>query len=358
MIKMRKTAVSEYGYINAKLRTRIGEILTDDFRKSLTASDNLEEAILILQNYGFEKTSEIWNSTGDIQSVEFELFKRHLDNYRMVMKNTDGELKNFVKLLSIKPEIENIKNVVRLWYGSRVRGRPISYRSSYIYKERIYEDINWETLINALSYEDVVDVFKNTIYKSAFQISGDDKLSSGIFETEIALDKIYYANLLEKSKILKSSDYEILKDIITIEIDLQNISWMIRYRHFYKMSFSQMKDIMIPGGSSLQLEVLDKSDDSLLNSISPSDLLKKNYPELSALSISDNRNFSGQAVLLEQLLDETRKTKFTNLLIGYPFTVGIILVYFFMSGREQKFISSVLNGKNYKLSSSKIEELS
>jgi V/A-type H+-transporting ATPase subunit C len=354
---MGKTAVTEYGFINAKLRTRIGGILTEDFRKSLIGSDNLEDAMQILNNSGFDKSAEIWNSTGDIQSVEFELFKRHLENYRMIMKNTSGELQSFTKLLSIKPEIENIKNAVRLWYGSQVRKRPIGYRSAYIYKNRIFEDIDWDVLINAVSYQDIIDVFKNTIYRTAFPSGDNNNLNSGIFSTEIALDKIYYTNLLEKGKILKPTDYSILKDIITIEIDLQNISWMIRYRHFYKMEFSEMKEIMISGGSSLQLDILEKSNDSISSSITPADLLKKDYPELSALSISDKHNFSGQAVLLEKLLDETRKTKFNNLLIGYPFTVGIILVYLFMSDREQKFISSVLNGKNYKLSSKKIEEL-
>ena len=353
---MGKTAVSEYGYINAKLRTRIGRILTEEFKKALTSAEDIEEAIQTLQSSGFEKTAEIWNSTGDIQSVEFELFKRQLENYRMIMKNTSGELHDFVKLLSIKPEIENIKNAVRLWYGSRVRKRPIGYRSAYIYKNRIFEDIHWDALINAVSQQDIIDVFSNTIYRTAFQADGEDSLSSGIFKTEIALDKIYYENILEKSKILKSSDYNILRDIITIEIDLQNIGWMIRYRHFYNMSFSDMKEIMIPGGSSLQLELLEKSDADSIRSLSPSDLLKKDYPELSALSISDKHNFSGQAVLLEQLLGETRKTKFTNLLIGYPFTVGIILVYFFLTEREQKFIASVLNEKYYKLSSKKTEE--
>lgn len=353
---MRKTAVSEYGYINAKLRTRIGKILTDDFVKSMSAAENLEESMQILKNNGFEKTSEIWDSTGDIQSVEFELYKRHLENYRMIMKNTCGDLHDFVNLLSIKPEIENIKNAVRLWYGSRVRKRPISYRSAYIYKKRIYEDIDWDALINAVNMDDIKEVFSSTIYKKAFADEAEGALSAGIFNIEIALDKIYYENLLENSKILKDSDYQILRDIITVEIDLQNISWMIRYRHFYKMNFADMKKIIIPGGSSLQLEILEKSDDSVINSITPSDLLKKNYPELSALSISDKHNFSGQAVLLEQLLDETRKKKFNSLLIGYPFTVGIIIVYFFMSEREQKFISSSLNEKYYKLSSGNSEE--
>ncbi|MBI9105581.1 MAG: V-type ATPase subunit [Spirochaetales bacterium] len=353
---MGKTAVSEYGYINAKLRTRIGRILTDDFKKILTASDDLEEAVQVLQNFGFEKIAEVWNSTGDIQSVEFELLKRHLENFRMVMKNTQGELKDFASLLAIKPEIENIKNTLRLWYGSRVKKRPISYRSAFIYKDRIFEDIDWDALVNAVSQEDINGVFKNTLYRSAFTENLADKAGSGIFKTEIMLDKIYYANLLEQSRILKNSDYNILKDIITIEIDLQNISWMIRYRHFYNMSFMEMKDIMIPGGSSLQFDILEKNEDAAQGSITPTDLLKKDYPELSAFSISDKHNFSGQALLLEQLLDETRKTKFTNLLIGYPFTVGIILVYLFMSEREMKYISSVLNRKYYKMGTRQMEE--
>ena len=353
---MIKTAVSEYGFINAKLRSRISRILTEEFRMGLASSDSLEAAAHFLSVNGFESAARQWDATGDLQSLEFELFCSHIANYRMVMKNTVGSLHDFVNVLSIKPEIENIKSVIRLWYGSRIRKRPIGHRSAYIYKQRIYENIDWERLVNAIGFDDIVRVFESTIYSGIFSDKADIRENEGLFGLETSLDKLYYSYINSRLSELRKSDAEIVREIISTEIDLQNVGWLIRYRHFYRMDFDRLSGILIPGGSGLNLSDMKKNASSDTE-FTPADLLKKSYPELSALSISDRHNFSNQAMLFENLLDEARKRKFNSLLSGYPFTIGIILVYFFMSEREQQFISSVLNGKNYKLSTERIKEL-
>lgn len=353
---MKKTAVSEYGYINAKLRSRISTILTEDFKRSLLETENIEAAVQFLSDNGYPFAAEIWHSTGDIQSLEFELFKNQINNYRLVMNNTDGNLKLFANVAVMKPEIENIKAAVRLWYGSRIRKRPVGYRSAYIYKDRIYENINWEELINAVGYEDITAVFKNTVYNTVFASHSILDTSDRLFELETALDRLYYSHLIENTKKLGQKDGAIVNEILSTEIDLQNISWLIRYRHFYKMDMQALSRLLIPGGHGLELGAL-KSGDSSEDGFVPIDIMKKSYPELSALSISDKHNFSAQAQLFEQLLDETRKRKFTGIITGYPFSIGIILVYFFMAEREKTYISSVLNGKYYKYNSKDIGEI-
>ncbi len=354
---MKKTAVSEYGFINAKLRSRISRILTDELIRELSGSEDIEAAVQVLASHGFEKAANIWNSTGDIQSLEFELFSNHIKNYRTVMKNTEGSLRHFVNVLTMRPEIENIKTSVRLWYGNSIRQRPISYRSAYIYKDRIYEKIDWNALINAAGYDDIRKIFSNTVYKTVFDNHSIIDKNDRLFELENALDKLYYGLIFEESKQLAKADRNIVDQIISTEIDLQNIGWLIRYRHFYNMDSAALSKVMIPGGFGLNLEKMTVTAGEMPSDISPVDFLKKSYPELSALSISDKHHFSSQAILLEQLLDEARKRRFTRMLAGYPFSIGIILVYLFMSESEFRYISSVLNGKNYKIPQSRIEEL-
>jgi vacuolar-type H+-ATPase subunit C/Vma6 len=63
--------------------------------------------------------------------------------------------------------------------------------------------------------------------------------------------------------------------------------------------------------------------------------------------LTDKGSSASQALLFENLLDNTRKTEFLKLISGYPFTIGIILVYFFMKNRESQFIIALLNGKYY-----------
>ncbi len=354
-----KTSVSEYGYINAKLRSKISLILTNEFCDNLIQSADIESAVKFISENGFSNISEVWHRTADIQNVEFELLKKHIDNYRTVLKNTNGELKSFVKLLLVKPEIDNIKTALRLWYGSQVQKRSVGYRSAYLYKEKIYENIDWTALINAVSWQDVTEVFKNTLYDKVFSKDNDSIKETGPFDLELKLDKLYYSLIREKTPTLNSRDRSIIKQIFSAEIDLQNISWIIRYRHFYKLDINTLSKIIIPGGHGLNLDkiISGKDPGNSDGGFSPIDIMQKEYPELASINISDKHNFSSQAVIFEKLLDEIRKRKFSSILSGYPFTIGIILVYFFMSEREMNFISSVLNGKNYNYTPEKIEEL-
>ncbi len=346
---MSKSPVSEYGFINAKLRTRMGAVLTEEFRKQMQSATGMEEAVQVLQNYGFEHLSEVWRTSGDIQNVEYALFVRHLNNYKSVLKSTTGNVRQLVNLLASKPEIENIKNALRLWYGSQVKKRPVSYRSAYIHKERIYEDIDWTSLINAVSVQDIQEVFDATIYSSAFGNAESVVQENGIFPLEIQLDKIYYSRLLQESRFLSRADYAVLKDIVSSEIDLQNIGWIIRYRHYYSMDFSRIQDIMIPGASPLNLKTLPQNTESRGRQIiNPAEILQKQYSGLEFSAAMDKSGFSAQAEMFEYLLDETRKAQFSKIITGYPFTVGIIFAYFFLCEREQRFIAAELNGKFYK----------
>ncbi len=354
---MSKTAVGRYAYINAKLRTRLSSILSDNFTDALIHSADISEAVKIVADSGYQGVAEVWQNTADIQLVEFELFKKLIHEYILILKNTEEEVSDFCSVLLYKPEIENLKNTVRLWYGSHIKGRPIEYRSGYIYKKKIHEDINWLSIINAESFGDIKDILSKTAYGSIFSSKNDDiNRKSGLFEFETALDRFYYKSLIEASKQLPSRDSEIVRDITRTEIDLLNISWLVRYTHFYKLQTEDLRNILLPGGHDLNADLINNFIKGDTDKLNPAELLSRSYPELSRINISENRNFSSQAMLFEKLLSETRKRYFTSILAGYPFTIGTVLVFLSMVEREVKFISSVLSGKYYKLNDDKFRE--
>ncbi len=354
---MKKTAVSRYAYINAKLRTRLSRILSDSFTDSLIYASDISEAVQTVAENGYSGVAEVWQNTADIQLVEFELFKKLINEYIVILRNTEEEVKDFCSVLLFKPEIENLKNTVRLWYGSRIKGRPIDYRSGYIYKEKIHEDIDWISIINAETFAEIKEILARTAYSSIFSDKKEDiSGKSGLFEFETALDRFYYTSLIDAADKLSGRDAEIVRNITSTEVDLQNISWLVRYTHFYKLQTDDLRNILLPGGHDLNSDLINnfiKGDSDKLN---PAELLSRSYPELSRINISENRNFSSQAMLFEKLLSETRKRYFTSILAGYPFTIGTVLVFLFMVEREVKFISSVLSGKYYKLKDDKFRE--
>ncbi len=351
-----KTPVSRYGFINAKLRARISMILPGDFVDSLISTGSLEEAFQLLKETEFAPISNAYDRTGDLQSSEMELFKMQIGWYREIVKYTTDSVQTFVEAMSLKLEIENLKNAIRLWFGSRLKKRSIGYRAGYLYKERILNAIDWDSIINAGSFQEIVD--SSGIYKeilSPFTRNIQD--GGSLFKLEISLDRMYYDFLFDSSISLPHRDRILVERILTTEVDLQNINWLIRYSHFYKVSAPELKEILIPRGKSLELEDIQAYLTQESRQKDPAALLKGRFPALSSLSLADKGNTASQALLFEQLLEETRKSEFLKLISGYPFNIGIILVYFFMKTRECRFLTGLLNGKYYGWKAERIREV-
>ena len=178
----------------------------------------------------------------------------------------------------------------------------------------------------------------------------------GLFKLEIALDRMYYDLLFDAAGKLPSRDRELVERILTTEIDLQNINWLIRFSHFYDVSAAEMEKILISRGTRIGVEDITAYLNQESRQREPSALLKGRFPSLSTISMGE-RGAATQAMLFEQILEETRKTEFMKLISGYPFTIGIILVYFFLKNRECRYLTGILNGKLYGWSPDRIREV-
>ena len=59
---------------------------------------------------------------------------------------------------------------------------------------------------------------------------------------------------------------------------------------------------------------------------------------------------------IEAYLADRRKSEYMKLLVGKPFSIGVVLSYFFLCKGEDSLVSAVLSAKNYKWSETKIRE--
>lgn len=367
---MRKSPVSRYGFINAKLRTKISTILLDEFREKLLRAASLEEVFHYLRESEFSPLSAVYHKTGDLQAVEAELFEKQIGQYQDVVKHTEGEVRDFVTAMTIKLEIENLKNLLRLWYGSRIKKRPMDHRVGYIYKEKILHAIPWDTLINADSLEKIAAALDQSPYQALLApFLGTSVAQNGIFYLETALDRFYYRYLKEQSEKLPSGDRKIVHKIMTAEIDLQNLSWIIRYSRFYQITVENLTEVLMPGGSTFSPEQIAPlfagahertgSGEMHPGISGAAGLLAQRYPGLQALADGQSGgSASSEAAYFEQLLAQIRKKEFVKIITGYPFTIGIVLVYFFLRNRESRFLTGVFNGKYYGWDSQRIREFS
>jgi V/A-type H+-transporting ATPase subunit C len=357
-----KSSVNTYGFINAKLRAKIGDIRNPQLQEDLLKAGSLVEAIGILKEHGYENAAQVYDKTGDLQLVELSLLNDEITDLMRVSKFLDGEPKNLVKILLTRIEVENVKNAIRLWYSSAIHHRPISYRSAYLVKYKIVNDINYTSIINAVTFDNIIEAVGNSWYENVLRkFSLEEIESNGLFELESALDKKVIDLLYQASNALKKDDKNIAIKLFKMEVDLKNIIMLVRYGWFHQLESERLSSILYPYSRVYKDDITKVYINSNPKNRSVESLLKEKYQDLSNLvndSFTDNKlKMINQVRALERFLFTKKGKLFENCLGGKPFTIATPLAYFYLREQQYSVICGILGGKYYGVDSKEIEGL-
>lgn len=357
-----KSAVKTYGFINAKLRARIGDIKNPQLQNDLLKSGSLVEAIGTLKEYGYDKAADIYDKTGDLQLVELSLLNDEIDDLMTMLKFLSGQPKVFVEKLLTKIEVENVKNAIRLWYSSAIYHRPISFRSAYIFKEKIVNDINYTAIINAVTFNDIKAAVKGSWYEEIFnEFSLEEIEKDGLFFLESALDKKLISLLYNASEKLKKADKKVALQLLNMEVDLTNIIILVRYGWFHQLEENRLQKLLYPhskvyGDRATKVYINSDPKNRDIDS-----LLEGKYEDISnllqAANLDSKKKTIDQVRVLERYLLNSKSKFFSRCLGGKPFTIATPLAYFFLRERQYRVICGILGGKYYNRDVTEIEGL-
>lgn len=359
--------VSEYAFVNAKLRARIGIMQSSTMLDDMVKAPSLVEAIAVLKGTRHSGLVDVYDRTGDLQMVELALLEEEIGTHHEIASLLRGREGGFVEMVLEKVEIDNLKNAVRLWYANAVRHHSISYRGNYISQETIVHDINYGMIINAAGYGDVEAAVAGTPYEDVFASFSFDRLQDeGLFPLEIALDHKWFKGLFQAMDRLSGDDRKSSHEIYMVDVDLKNILLFIRYYYYYvDLSISELSGVLIPYGFVYE-EMMRKGVLSLPDPLEAvKGIVRRRYPvlleALSDIRRNDDELTTRDAnadhiIQMEEYLSRTRKREFARILRGNPFSMGIILAYLFLYKDEDRLIRAILNAKYYGWNEKRIRE--
>ena len=348
--------VSRYGYINAKLRARIGSMISSGIIDAMIKAPNLGEAVAVLSGTQYDELAQVYARSADLQQVELALFSREVEIQKDIIAALDARPAAFVSVLLEKSEIENIKNAVRLWYSAAALHHSISYRAAYVYRERIVNDIDWTRIVNALTYDDLVKAFHSTPYSHLFEEYTEQRIQrDGLFDFEIALDHLWFDSLYGALDHLDRADREVAEKVYTVDADLKNILNLIRYGFYHNVDAARLSRVFIARGGLYSI-LEKKVSRGELTFADAREIIKRKYPEVNEqlgqmeargeLSTSHGELAYG-TLAIENYLAKRRRKEFTSILSGDPFTIGTILSYIYLCRSEDNTIRAILSAKYY-----------
>ena len=350
--------LSKYSFINAKLRARISKILSDDMFNQLVKAASLDAALALLRETPFAGLEQIYSATGDLKQAELELLKNEIELYRGIRQYVHRDSIELVEALLSQFEIDNLKNAIRIFFDRTVRKRPVDTGVPYILYDRIIHEIPIDIILNADNFDEIAGVCEGTPYSQIIRKYSHTVESEGsLFRMEIAFDHFYYNNLLSSISKLEQKDRAAALRLTGVEIDLQNINWIIRFKNFYELPLEAVLAAIVPGGFNLDRTIIDELYSTQNVASVLQGFVKSRYPGLSTLLSSQTSGSTSRLLLIRRILEEVMKHEVQRILTGYPFTIGIILAYFILKRKELRKVRIILNAKQYGIQQERIESM-
>ena len=350
--------LKRYAFINAKLRSRIAQMFDERKIETLINCTSLEELFHHLKGSSYEPLLEIYDQSGDIQRLEAFLFALNVELNKEVESYMDGHYRSVIEALRLKLEVENLKSVIRLWFSNNVKGQNIDYRYGYLYHKKIVNEIDYPAIINAQSFNQIVEALKGTIYEKEVSSFDFQKISAeGLFTLETLLDQTWFSFLRQSISKIKNEDKNLINEVLDRDADLKNTINLVRFGFFYGLPPSSLRRLMLEGGQIVKSKEFEAYLAADFQNRSIISLIEPQFPKLAEkLRQESSKKTEEQTLIVESYLFEVRRKSFNTMLRGYPFNFGIILAYFFLSERQNLLIRRIINGINYSLKPDLIRE--
>ncbi len=343
-------SLAKYAFINAKVRAKLGQFLSQKQIAQMKTADSLDGVYDVLRNTVYSDIFEKIDASYNIKDVELLLLKREIASYFELLKYAKGNIREIIFTLLSKYEVENLKLLLRLWHK---KGE--AFEEKLIYREKICHYIPIEKILKAENIEEIILLLEKTPYKKPIWDMRDRyKLQNLPFFLEVALDIDFYRRLWEKIDRLSGADRKIAAKLTGIEIDIQNINWVLRFKHYYNLPIAEIMNYLIPNGFQVTEDFVRRAYVSKDSRELLTGLLTRYYQRIPTLK--PTKEIISNLRMLESILWQFLINEIKRALQGFPFTIGTIIAYLKMRKIEFSNIVSILNGKKYNLSAEKIEE--
>ncbi|MDO8535867.1 MAG: V-type ATPase subunit, partial [Candidatus Omnitrophota bacterium] len=164
--------------------------------------------------------------------------------------------------------------------------------------------------------------------------------TKSLFYLEASLDIDYYNRLTACIGAFSAIDKRAASKILAVEVDSENIQWIIKMRKYYGLGLGDMLEWFMPGGAMVSKNALRNlyTSDGIAKVIESVAL----GPYLPIKGLAEENIHLIEAFLYEIMLKEVRRA-----LGGNPFTIGTVFGYLILKRRETKNIISLLYAKAY-----------
>ncbi|SHE65920.1 V/A-type H+-transporting ATPase subunit C [Marinitoga hydrogenitolerans DSM 16785] len=331
----------------AKIKSLNSKILNkEDFRNLINTNSVTEIAEYLKKHTHYNKIFENEDiSKLHRRDIEILIRKSILSDFYNIYFYLPIEGQKFFKIMEKRFEIENIKFVLRSLH---------SEHSEYISKEKFFplnhQYIDEDILASTKSFDDVLNILKNTPYKSVIDSTFQNYLKTNKIQYLLNAFDFWYFTKMKSILGLIPSFGKNLKKIFFIQMDLANIQWVYRAKVLFKFSTEEVLNFLMPISFNLSSEELKniataENTEDFINKISVcsygkyfQNIEKDIFPYVIERTC-------------EKILLENAKMLLSHTQNGFDVMSG----YLYVREYEYKDLITLIEGKRYEIPNDKIK---
>lgn len=342
--------ISRYSLVNAKIRSRLGALLTPEHINRLAEARDLTEFYSALNGTPYQQLLMKPEISFDPRVGEKFLMEQEAEWHLELLKDLKGIEKELVSHFLEKYEIENLKVALRIREGKRG-----AEDMKYLIQKALPHSLDYQAISEAGSMEEAISHLQGSPFMRAVEkVYGDYEEKKTLFPIEINLEMDYYDRLKRLIDGLSMMDRNVARKLVGLEIDQKNLGWLVRLKFYYNVPAGDLMDYYIPGGFGMKEDRLRKAfmADSIREVLSVA--LERSGKNVSNIFAGDDQTI-GRLYLLEIILWNHLITEARKALGGFPFTIGTVLSYLILKRTEIRNLITIMNGKIYKMDRAEIE---
>ena len=255
--------------------------------------------------------------------------------YKRAIRHLTGKPQVIARLLLERWELDELEYALRLWHAKDDGLKDLDGSPLFLHEIPIKE------IMSAAAFEGVVVAIRHTPYAAPLLAAALKYRENGsLAYVETALERDYYARLIQAVRFLGGQDSREGLRIIAAEIDLLNLAWLGRLHRYYADSSERFRDFLIP--------VLTP----LAKQMARTDLSFEELNRLTAHRVGGSPQGGpreglelDRLALIEHLVGVEAAVLARGLLARYPFSITSVFSFYLLTRIELKNLCTVLSGK-------------
>lgn len=332
-----------YGFLNAKVRAMRSFLLTGKQYQTLANTADFRDLLQHLSQSGYESVVEE-AGTRDPERLERALQAEELHRLRAIYNKSGRPVSRILYQILQRHEAERLKWVLRLWYQKR--GEPDRFlRDPDLYPLPVHE------ILDAPALEDVLRLLEgHPFYPALTGARTEFEAKQTLFPLELAIDREQIRRFLERVRKLNRRDRRICHELIGMEIDLKNLNWIERFRHYYGLGSADILTRLLPGGLRLGSEQLRK----IVVEGNPISVFTTWDKEIQTPP-PESKESKFMLQSLEIFLAHALQRRASRAFAEFPFSIGAVLGYSLLLRIEMMNLRTLIQGKIYQLNADAIQ---